>query len=1187
MSKETIKTRSGLQLTVETSGAADAVEVSMKAPVGKRCLLHWGVRHDAKDQWRLPPQSLWPPGSSSAGQAAVQTPFAKQNGEAGLVIHLSPDYTFLDFALFFPDEGRWDNNDGRNYHIALARPDSGRPVSLLDVLHSHINEGENAFERTFDIDGQSQLAAVVTKLGVLPGAGSTYRISLLSNAPGNLMLHWGIARRSPHEWLLPPESLRGPNTTLWQNHTAQTAFSPLETWNIVHLDFPEADVPLGIQFVLKQKDDGGHWFKYRGGNFYVPIRSAIQNQVSLGASEFTQLADEIIRSEMTHNSWTLMHRFNLCHDMLDRVRNNVDGLALLFVWLRFSAIRQLIWQRNYNTKPRELAHSQDRLTQKFAEIFRNEPAARPLARLCLTTVGRGGEGQRIRDEILNIMHRHHIKEMSGHFLEEWHQKLHNNTTPDDVVICQAYIEFLNTNGNQDRFYQVLRDNGVTRERLESFERPIRSNPQFFPQLKDGLLHDFWNFLKILKASHSGTDLETAINAARGQLDGDLQGLLRYIWEKRNDPSISPAELVGKINEARRRLSNQFAHSGALRELLYLDLALEQLVRGIIERNIHLKLEGRQLTDLIALVLENVTLSYEDPELAACSRHWARLQSGTAFDAEWSRHAKSAADRIARALSGWMDRFYQLLQPKAEYLGHGFHAEDWTIQLFSEEVVRGNSVSFALSTLLRQLDPLLRKSAHMGNWQIVSRGRGAGKVEVVDSLRAVQRAKYDGPTIIIADKVMGDEDIPEGVTAVIAPDVTDIVSHVAVRARNANLLFASCHDPELFEHLKSLRGHFLQLDVNPAGDVGIQETSEAREAKQPEQTEKRKLSLVSKKFGKYAIALGDFNEKVVGGKSLHQARLRGQLPDWIQLPKSVAIPFGVFEKVLGLSSNKDVAKRYDKLVKQADAGGADILAKLRETVLALRAPDELKAALQQTMTSSGLEWPTDWEKTWNRIKQVWASKWNDRAFLSRTRMGVPHESLFMAVLIQQVVPADYAFVIHTVNPSTGNGNELFAEVVLGLGETLVGNYPGRALSFIWDKTTQKASILSYPSKSIGLYGSGLIFRSDSNGEDLEGYAGAGLYDSVLLDNPREAALDYSEERLIWDTAFREETTSKIAKIGLEVERACGIPQDIEGGVAEGRFFLVQTRPQVGLTVGLTRSEVGLTEAVPGQTRSARA
>ena len=88
--------------------------------------------------------------------------------------------------------------------------------------------------------------------------------------------------------------------------------------------------------------------------------------------------------------------------------------------------------------------------------------------MILTTVGRGGEGQRIRDEILQIMHRHHVKEVTGHFLEEWHQKLHNNTTPDDVVICAAYLEFLRGNGNVDRFYQVLSEGGVSRQRLEEF-----------------------------------------------------------------------------------------------------------------------------------------------------------------------------------------------------------------------------------------------------------------------------------------------------------------------------------------------------------------------------------------------------------------------------------------------------------------------------------------------------------------------------------------------------------------------------------------------------------------------------------------------------------------------------------------------------------------------------------------------
>jgi hypothetical protein len=30
------------------------------------------------------------------------------------------------------------------------------------------------------------------------------------------------------------------------------------------------------------------------------------------------------------------------------------------------------------------------------------------------------------------------------FLEQWHQKLHQNTTPEDVTICEAYLAFLHS-----------------------------------------------------------------------------------------------------------------------------------------------------------------------------------------------------------------------------------------------------------------------------------------------------------------------------------------------------------------------------------------------------------------------------------------------------------------------------------------------------------------------------------------------------------------------------------------------------------------------------------------------------------------------------------------------------------------------------------------------------------------------
>ena len=56
------------------------------------------------------------------------------------------------------------------------------------------------------------------------------------------------------------------------------------------------------------------------------------------------------------------------------------------------------------------------------------------------------------------------------------------------------------------------------------------------------------------------------------------------------------------------------------------------------------------------------------------------------------------------------------------------------------------------------------------------------------------------------------------------------------------------------------------------------------------------------------------------------------------------------------------------------------------------------------------------------------------------------------------------------------------------------------------------VIAYPSKGDGMFVcESLIFRSDSNGEDLEGYAGAGLYDSITLDATETRKVDYGADR----------------------------------------------------------------------------
>ncbi len=1034
------------------------------------------------------------------------------------------------------------------------------PTPLMETLRKQTKEETISYEHTYYLDG-GELAIAVGK------NENQYRVSLITDIDGPLILHWGISKRSRQKWALPPAGIRPSETVVFQDRAAETTFVDEGDYRKVQLNLADKDAPTGIPFVIRQVGTDC-WINDNGRNFYIPVAVSRQYKEAFQDVAVAGLADTIIEREMGPHSWTLMHRFNLCYDLLENLGGNVEGLALIYVWLRFSALRQLDWQRNYNTQPRELSHAQDRLTLKLAEQHERQPQGRKFIRLILTTLGRGGEGQRVRDEVLNIMHRHHIKEISGHFMEEWHQKLHNNTTPDDVVICEAYLAFLKANGNLDIFYKTLEGGGVTRKRLKGFERSIVSDPDFIVHLKEALIHDFEHFLGILKSVHSGTDLGTAIHAARHLFDTKLHDLMDFVWAHRDDPETRAGILVAKIIEARQHLKIQLEHAGTNgRDALFVDLALDDFLRVVIERNLCHDISGDESAELITMVTEDLLVTEENDELAYSLGHWKRLGQRPRFEQQWSLEAKAVLDRVARALGAIIDRYYQILQPMAEFLGAAFEAEPWIITLFSEEVVRG-SPAFALAALLRQIDPVLRKSAELGNWQVISPGQATGMVDVVSNMQSIQGKDFSQNTVIIADIITGAEEIPANISAIITPDTTDIVSHVAIRARNARVLFATCYDSDTITQLKSLRGHRLRLSVNATGDVVFEEGREAekKDAKPLSEQSAVPRRLFRPGFTVYAVTAGKFNEGNVGGKSHNLKQLQGKVPNWIHLPASVALPFGVFEKVLSREENREVSKQYEALIqdidKEKENSRDEILGKLRKTVMSLSAPEELVSCLREAMYEARLPWPENWEGAWRGIKGVWASKWNDRAVLSRKIRGIPHEDLFMAVLIQEVVKAEYSFVIHTVNPFTGDEKEVYAEVVSGLGETLVGNYPGRALGFTCNKDGLKPKIKAFPSKSIGLFGRGLIFRSDSNGEDLADYAGAGLYDSIMQEPPIKTRLDYTKEVLIQDEDFRNEFMVSVATIGAIIEGALGFPQDIEGAYCKGQYHVVQTRPQVG-------------------------
>ncbi|KAJ9563988.1 hypothetical protein OSB04_009148 [Centaurea solstitialis] len=1076
--------------------------------------------------------------------------------------------------------------------------------SSLDDIRQKMTKGETPKEKPVPVTVKS----VAEKVSAKPKTLSALQVfsKAIEEQDGANILNKKIYRLADKELLVRPfcffgETMQAPPANLLPtgstslDKAAETQFSTIsidgssDKIQVLELEIQEGSF-VGMPFVLR---GGEYWIKNNDSDFYVEFGGPKKPLKDAGDGKGTakSLLDTIASLESEAEK-SFMHRFNIAADLVEEAMDADDlGLAGLLVWMRFMATRQLTWNRNYNVKPREISQAQDRLIDLLQNVYGNYPQYSELVRMIMSTVGRGGEGdvgQRIRDEILVIQKNNRCK---GGMMEEWHQKLHNNTSPDDVVICQALINYIKSDLDISEYWNTLTTNGITKERLLSYDRAIRNEPKFTGDQKEGLLRDLGNYMRTLKAVHSGADLESAISNCMGYrsegkgfmvgvninpisgLPSGFPELLQFILEHVEDKNVEP--LLEGLLEAREELKPLLSKStDRLKDLLFLDIALDSTVRTAIERSYEeLKnAKPEKIMYFITLLLENLILSSDNNEdLIYCWKGWNQaLTKLKTNDNDWALFSKSVLDRTRLSLATKGESYHQLLQPSAEYLGALLGLDEWAVSIFTEEMIRSGSAA-SLSSLVNRLDPILRGVANLGSWQVISPVEAVGYVVVVDELLSVQNKSYELPTILVAKTVSGEEEIPDGAVAVLTPDMPDVLSHVSVRARNSKVCFATCFDPDILDDLRSKEGKLLNLKPTSA-DITYSEVKEeslSRSSNLEEVDATPTIKLVKKEFtGRYAISSEEFTSEMVGAKSRNIAYLKGKVPSSVGIPTSVAIPFGVFEKVLSDELNQGVAEKLKILNKQLGDGGSDVLGEIRKTVLDLAPPPQLVQELKTEMQSSGMPWPGDegeqrWEQAWMAIKKVWASKWNERAYFSTKKVKLDHDFLCMAVLVQEIINADYAFVIHTTNPSSGDESEIYAELVKGLGETLVGAYPGRALSFISKKDNlDSPKVLGYPSKPIGLFiRRSIIFRSDSNGEDLEGYAGAGLYDSVPMDEEEKVVLDYTSDPLLIDANFQKSVLSSIARAGDSIEKLYGTPQDIEGVVRDGKIYVVQTRPQM--------------------------
>lgn len=164
-----------------------------------------------------------------------------------------------------------------------------------------------------------------------------------------------------------------------------------------------------------------------------------------------------------------------------------------------------------------------------------------------------------------------------------------------------------------------------------------------------------------------------------------------------------------------------------------------------------------------------------------------------------------------------------------------------------------------------------------------------------------------------------------------------------------------------------------------------------------------------------------------------------------------------------------------------------------------------------------------------IARCCASVNNPHAIEYRRRQGISEDNVKMAVLVQQMVPADVSAVVFGANPVTGSRDEVVVNASWGLGESVVG---GTVTPDSYVVRKQDATIVS---RSIG--------------EKLR----------MTVPVPGGTSEVSVPRMLQTQPAASDEQVAEMAGLAIELEKVVGWPVDVECAFQGRQLYLLQCRP----------------------------
>jgi len=165
----------------------------------------------------------------------------------------------------------------------------------------------------------------------------------------------------------------------------------------------------------------------------------------------------------------------------------------------------------------------------------------------------------------------------------------------------------------------------------------------------------------------------------------------------------------------------------------------------------------------------------------------------------------------------------------------------------------------------------------------------------------------------------------------------------------------------------------------------------------------------------------------------------------------------------------------------------------------------------------------------KVRECWASLFTARSIFYRVENKIKHESVKIAVIVQNMVQSEVSGVMFSIDPVNDDKDRILIESVWGLGEMIV----------------QGAVV---PDNYVVQKGTFDILSKETSDQSVQLVRSGGGTKKIDVPEKIRATQKITDEEVI-----------KLAKISAKLQEHYYFPQDTEWAKEKGKLYIVQTRP----------------------------